>query len=219
MKTHRILAVSARYALVVGAVLATGCSGGAQENGESTPGAQEGLDLASRVFEASDPARAYSALSDEERVKVDAVTLPASLEVSESLVDANGKEIPSSDLRMHPENYSGCYGWHQTYKRTALLGNTLYTYWQTTSVCVSNGTVTGVSVTDAGGETSTPGWRIDKGPDLATKNVGWEGRGVAHYHFVFGTGGWDVQHPTDCVQQRLNGNGHDHLSSGSCDLG
>ncbi|MCG8914773.1 hypothetical protein L6E12_03050 [Actinokineospora sp. PR83] len=47
----------------------------------------------------------------------------------------------------------------------------------------------------------------------------WEGRGVAQYYFVLGVGGWDVQHPTTCLQGRVNANGVDKLASLSCNIG
>jgi hypothetical protein len=81
-----------------------------------------------------------------------------------------------------------------------------------------NGSVYSVWVDGAGGETSTPGWRIAHAPTTSTLNVGWEGRGLARYYFVFGAGGWDLIHPSDCIQQLLNANGHDHRSTRSCDL-
>ena len=109
-------------------------------------------------------------------------------------------------------------GLHQKYARKALAGNTLYTYWQSTHVCTSKGKVTKVWVSDAGGETSTPGWRIDKRPNTSTKNVHWEGRGAARYHFVLGAGPWNIQHPVDCIQERLNADGRHYLTTKSCDL-
>jgi hypothetical protein len=192
-----------------------GSGAGATEPPEAA-GVDEALALAKQVFESSDPTAAYAALSEADRLKIDAATLPHSLEVT-------SKEIDPSNI--HPEGavspgesaWSGCWGLHQTFLRKALLGNTLYTYWQNTYVCV-NGTVYSVWVDGAGGETSTPGWRIANPPTTSTLNVSWEGRGLARYFFVFGAGGWDLQHPSDCIQQLLNSNGHDHRSTRSCDL-
>jgi hypothetical protein len=220
MNLDRTLSTMPRYAFLALALasVAVGCAAPTGDAPSEAPAqAQEGLAIATRVFASENPTDAYAALRDEERAKFDGVTTPGELQMSETFVDMGGKEI-TPESTMTPA-YSGCYGWHQTYGRKALFGNTLYTYWQSTSVCVSNGTVTSVSVYDAGGETSTPGWRITHSPTTATKNVYWEGRGKAQYYFVFGAGGWDIQHPTDCIQQRLNGNGHDHVSSSSCDLG
>ena len=183
----------------------------------STAAAQEGVDIAAKVFEASDPADARKQLSAAEREKFDKATMPAELEITEE------KRVPLSDDEAKDDDETAkagrnCYGYNQTFKRKAALGNTLYTYWQSTHVCRRGGRITSVKVTNAGGETSTPGWRIDKGQNVSTKNVGWEGRGNARYHFVLGVGGWDIAHPTDCIQQRVNANGHSHRSMPSCNL-
>ena len=217
MNTDRIFSSTTRHALLVGALFTAACTTPTQGPSEAPAEATEGLSIASRVFAAADPSREIAALSDADRAKFDGVTTPGELEVAETLLDEDGTALKVESVAK--PDYSGCYGWHQKYGRKALLGNTLYTYWQSTSVCVTSGKVTSVSVYDDGGETSTPGWRITHAPTTATKNVSWEGRGKAQYYFVFGAGGWDIQHPTDCIQQRLNGNGKDHASSGSCDLG
>jgi hypothetical protein len=172
---------------------------------DSAASLEGGLAIAEHVFGTPDPDAEIAKLTDSDRRKLEAVTTPASLEVSEARV---GPPMAS---------FVGCYGWHQVFSRKALLGNTLYTYWQSTFVCV-NGSVTSVWLDDVGGETSTPGWRIDEAPETSTKNVGWEGRGNARYHFVLGAGGVDVQKPTDCIQQRLNADGVHHRSMASCDL-
>jgi hypothetical protein len=203
-------------ALISVTVLAAGCGVPPQSTSEPHADATEGLAIASRVFEAADPAAAYAGLSAEERAKVDGVTTPGEVEVEETLVDKQGEELDASAVVL--ASYSGCYEWHQKYLMKSHWGNTVYSYWQSTSVCVSRGSVISVRVYDTGGETSTPGWRIVHDPTTATKNVGWEGRGKAQYYFVFGAGGWDLVHPSDCIQQRLNANGHDHLTSASCDL-
>ena len=177
--------------------------------------AKEGTTLAAKIFESSDPKEAREKLSDAERKKFDAATMPGPIEEVEK------KEVAVEDDQGDEATRAGgsrCYGYNQTFKRKALAGNTLYTYWQSTHVCHRGGRVTSVKVTNAGGETSTPGWRVDKGPKVSTKNVGWEGRGNARYHFVLGVGGWDIAHPTDCIQQRLNANGHSHRSMNSCNL-
>jgi hypothetical protein len=169
---------------------------------------QQGLTLAEQVYNADDPIQARSALTVEEQNLLDSVTQPATVEVESQLIEG------AANL----DAFTGCWGWHQVYGRKALAGNTLYTYWQTTRVCAQNGRVTSVAVTYADGETSTPGWRIAHAPTTSTRNVGWEGRGLARYYFVLGAGPWDIVHPSDCIQQRLNGNGHDHRSMSSCDL-
>lgn len=178
------------------------------ENDAVSDQVQQGLALAQQVYNAVDPIRARSALTVEEQNLVDGVTQPATVEVESQRVGG-------------PENllaYTGCWALNQKYEAKALFGNTLYTCWQRTRVCAQNGRVTSVAVTYADGETQTPGWRIAHAPTISTRNVGWEGRGLARYYFVFGTAGYDIQHPSDCIQQRLNANGHDHRSMSSCNL-
>lgn len=195
---------------------------------------QRGLALAEQVYNADNPIQTRSDLTVEEQKLVDGVTQPAALKVHFQLIggpknlDAknlvayiNGAENRNAENR-GTENliaaYTGCRSLNQTYERKALLGNTLYTYWQTTKVCAYNGRVTSVAVTNAGGETSTPGWRIARAPTKSAKSVGWEGRGLARYYFVLGAGGIDIQNPSDCIQQRLNANGRDHRPMKSCNL-
>ncbi len=169
---------------------------------------QQGLTLAQQVYSAVDPIRARSALTVEEQDLVDGVTQPATVEVESQRV--GGPETPLA--------YTGCWALNQKYEAKALFGNTIYTYWQTTRVCAQNGRVTSVAVTYADGETSTPGWRIAHAPTTSTLNVGWEGRGLARYYFVLGTAGYDLQHPSDCIQLRLNANGYNYRSMSSCNL-
>jgi hypothetical protein len=114
--------------------------------------------------------------------------------------------------------FHGCWSVHATGGRKGFFGNTLYTFWQTTKVCANAGKVTSVAVLGAGGETSTPGWRIAHAPNTSKLNVGWEGRGLAQYHFVLGAGPWDIQHPSDCLQLRLNADGKHFRVMLSCDL-
>jgi hypothetical protein len=182
---------------------------GAEPQPPAEGGAPEAESVAKRVFQSEDPAAAYGQLSPAEREKLRAVMTPGPAEiVEEKIVGA-----PPTTLRA----FNGCWAVHATARRKAAAGNTLYTYWQTTRVCARKGKVTNISVYEAGGETSTPGWRIDKKPDRSVRNVGWEGRGLALYHFVLGAGPWDIQTPTDCLQLRLNADGRHHRSMGSCD--
>jgi hypothetical protein len=195
---------------------------------------QRGLTLAEQVYNTDNPVQTRSNLTVEEQNLVDGVTQPGALKVHFQLIggaknrDAknlvayiNGTENRDAENR-GGENliaaYTGCWAWNQTYERKAILGNTLYTYWQTTKVCAVNGRVTSVAVTNADGETSTPGWRIAGAPRKSAKSVGWEGRGLARFYFVLGSGGFDVQSPSNCIQQRLNANGRDRRSMSSCNL-
>jgi len=195
---------------------------------------QRGLTLAEQVYNADNPVQARSNLTVEEQNLVDGVTQPAALKVHFQLIggaenrDAenlvayiNGAENRDAESR-GAENlvaaFDGCWERKKTYEAKAAFGNTLYTAWQTTRVCARDGRVTSVAVTNAGGETSTPGWRIARAPTKSAKSVGWEGRGLAQYYFVLGAGVIDIQNPSDCIQQRLNANGRDHRSMSSCNL-
>jgi hypothetical protein len=146
---------------------------------------------------------------------------PKNLDAKNLVAYINGAENRNAENR-GTENliaaYTGCWSLNQTDEHTARFGNTLFTYWQTTKVCAINGRVSSVAVTYADGETNTPGWRIKSPPEKSAKSVGWEGRGLAKFFFVFGTNGFDLQHSSPCIQQRLNANGHDHQSMRTCNL-
>jgi len=177
---------------------------------EQAAAAREGTDVAKRVFASSDSAAAYKNLSKADRQKFLGVMTPGDFEpIQEKIVNE-----PSASGK----SFNGCWALHATGGRKAFFGNTLYTYWQSTRVCARNGRVTMVNVYDAGGETSTPGWHIKHPPTLTRRNVGWEGRGKAEYHFVL-SGPWDIQSPTDCIQLRLNADGRHYRVMNSCDLG
>jgi hypothetical protein len=181
--------------------------------------------LLQHVFTAADPASAYNQLSADEQSKVDLATRPYGDLITHSelvpVADEPADEAASAagePSHVAAAKFAGCWALHFTGKRKAFFGNTLYTYWQNTNVCVSGGKVTKVWVTDAGGETSTPGWRITHAPTTSTYNARWEGRGKGQYYFVLGVGGWDIQHPSDCLQGRLNADGSHYRAMTSCDL-
>jgi hypothetical protein len=195
--------------VVIGAVMAHAESSTDQEVVTDQEIVSEGLALAERVYNSNDPIKARSALTVEEQDLLDSVTQPSTFDV-----EFRSSISPAQNLA----RFTGCWALNQKVEAQALLGNTLYTYWQTTQVCANYGTVTSVAVTYADGETSTPGWKIGRAPTKSAKNVGWEGRGLARYYFVLGAGPWDLQHPSDCIQQRLNANGRDHRYTPSCNL-
>lgn len=107
---------------------------------------QRGLTLAKRVYNADDPVQARSKLTVEEQNLVDSVTQPGALKVDYQLIGSakypsiknlvayiNGAKNPGAK-NPGAENliaaYSGCWGLNQRYKRKAIFGNTLYTYWR-----------------------------------------------------------------------------------------
>ncbi|SBW23414.1 putative secreted protein [Candidatus Protofrankia californiensis] len=181
--------------------------------------AANGVKVADKVFSSSSPKAAYDALSESDRVAFTASTTVDRIEthtVGKGLGANAGKTANSFDGAVAA---SGC--WYFTFRgrAKAAAGNTLYTYWQNTAVCARKGRITAVWTDNVDGETSTPGWRIDKDPTTKTKNVGWEGRGVARYYFVLGVGGWDIQHPTTCLQGRVNADRVHYAVSRSCNIG
>lgn len=179
----------------------------------------DGIKVAERVFSSPDPKAAYTALPPAEREAFTAATAVAKVEtevVGTGLAGNEGKRVNSLKEALEAD---GC--WYVSFRGAGkgLTGNTLYSYWQHTAICVSNGRVYHVWVDNVGGETSTPGWRIDKDPISWTANPGWEGRGVAQYYFVLGAGPWDIAHPTTCLQGRVNADGVHWLPSNSCNIG
>ena len=171
--------------------------------------------LLDKVLNAADPQAAYNQLSSEEKAEFDSLTKPAGDPTVNTTVTGGAPAITPD---VATAKFTGCWGMHATGGAKALAGNTLYTFWQDTGVCVKNGKVTSVSITNAHGETSTPGWRIAHAPTTSKLNAGWEGRGLAEYHFVLGAGPWDIQHPSDCLQLRLNADGKHHRVFYGCDL-
>src|SRR4051812_42616857 len=86
---------------------------------------QRGLTLAKQVYNADDPIKARSALTVEEQNLLDSVTQPATLDV----------EFRPTSAAKNLAAFTGCWALDQKSESKAKLGNTLYTYWQTTRVC------------------------------------------------------------------------------------
>jgi hypothetical protein len=179
-----------------------------------------------QVIKAPDPQSAYNQLSAADRAEFDSLTQPAGGPTVDTTISDDSAAVtpdavtpdavtPDADSAA---KFNGCWSVHVVARRKSLLGNTLYTFWQTTRVCAKGGKVTSVAVPYANGETSTLGWRKRAAATRSKRNVGWEGRGLAAYHFVFGVGGWNIQHPSDCLQLRLNADGRHFRVLHSCDL-
>lgn len=168
-----------------------------------------GLNAAERVYSSEDPETVIKGLSAEELKALQDVMTPGEVE---DLI------VPDDQLQAQVD-YSGCYSRNAKSGRKALSGNMLYTYWQTTEVCVVEGKVTSVKITEADGKTHILGWTMARNPKKDTKNLGWEGRSNATYYFIFRGGGpWHVQHPTDCLQLRLSSNGRNSRLMKDCNL-
>ena len=124
-------------------------------------------------------------------------------------------------IRMIAQGNAACWQEMARSEVHSAAGITLYSFWQATKVCTSKNKVVTVSVIKplTGAETSTLGWRLRRGVDVTVYNAGWEGRGLARFAFVFGAGGWNLLHPTNCLQQRLNADHRNFLQLTSCNLG
>ena len=221
---------TARASTIAAVTLAAIATWVAPASASAAPSASLGLQVAERVQASADPAAAYHSLSTQDRAAFDAANRLDHTELSVSAAGLNsnaGKTLlpaQAEALLATPVGqsalaaYSGCWAMQTKGAAKALAGNTLYTYGQSTEVCVRSSAVYYVKVYNVWDETSTPGWRIDKNPTTTTFNAGWEGRGRAQYYFVLGAGPWDVQHPTTCLQLRLNRDGSHYAASYSCNL-
>ncbi|WP_024285223.1 hypothetical protein [Cellulomonas sp. KRMCY2] len=95
---------------------------------------------------------------------------------------------------------TGC--WTQRWNGSArsAAGNVLYTYYTSGGWCSTGSTVTRAWLAEAGGETSTPGWRYDGVVKSGAGVVSNQGRSYAQHRFVLRVGGWDVQSPSPCLR-------------------
>jgi hypothetical protein len=221
-----------RGRLLIAALLAAASFPAAAASAAPAASASHPEIVANSVLTAPNPRAAYDALDRRDRAAFDSVELPATTSTTIRVqgIGANaGKTLtPPRAARLLQHDtpgskvsvaYSGCWAMQTTgWSQSRFLHKTLYRYGQSTEVCVSRGRVTKIYVYNVWDETSTPGWRTVKDAKTAAFNVGWEGRGRAQYYFVLGVGGWDIQHPTTCLQLRLNGNGYNYALNGSCSL-
>jgi hypothetical protein len=95
---------------------------------------------------------------------------------------------------------TGCWTQRWSGSAKAAAGNTLYTYYTTGGWCASGSTITSAWVADAGGETSTPGWRYDGVVATGSGIVSNQGRSYSQSTFVLSVGGFDVQSASPCVR-------------------
>ncbi|ERS43430.1 hypothetical protein HMPREF1287_02000 [Corynebacterium sp. KPL1986] len=108
-------------------------------------------EVTNRVMESSAPEEAIEKLSSADREAFDKYNTPGDVVVSEAA--DSGTATRSAD-------YCRKDGVH--FEQKALLGNTLYTWWQTVEICGNPGvSIDSVKVIDAGGETKTPTWSYD----------------------------------------------------------
>jgi hypothetical protein len=95
---------------------------------------------------------------------------------------------------------SGCWTARGNGEGKALAGNTLFTYYTVGGWCSSGSKITDAWLADAGGETSTIGWRYEGVINKSSGIVSNQGRAYAQFKFVLGSGGIDVQSPTPCLR-------------------
>jgi hypothetical protein len=171
-----------------------------------------GLALASSVFASADPQAAYKQLSASDQALFTSVETPAKAPTAPVSIPKLG-----STPNLATAAYTGCWGMAESYVQRSLAGNVLYSYGNAVIVCVSNGVVTSVEVSNVWQQTSTIGWRFTAA-DSSTLNMGWEGRGRSQFHFILGLGGWDVQYENPCSQIRVNANGYNYSVSTACSL-
>jgi hypothetical protein len=172
--------------------------------------------VAATVFASADPKAAYSALSAADRTAFDMLEQPTALHTATTATKIDAKLLTAQQA-VSPA-YVGCWAMAADDYASDALGLTLYEYGQTTDVCVgSAGSVYQIDVYNVWNHIDMAGWRFDHS-DPATSNVGWEGRGLAKFLFILGSGGWDIQNDNPCLQLRLNADGHSSLVTESCNL-
>lgn len=145
-------------------------------------------------------------LSPSERQEFINTKLPANIETTsgpqqplDATAQASLAEAQAHGAEATPVA-AGCWTARSEGEATALLGNTLFTYYHVGAWCSDGLSVTDASVVDYGGETASLGWRYEGGINTDAGVVANEGRSYSQQKFVFGTGGWDIQTPTPCIR-------------------
>lgn len=182
----------------------------------SPAGAAETESSAAEVFSkldsSADPAKAYEALSAEDRAAFDNFFLPAKAEETYQLtkLDPLGnkvgetKNFASADKAMSAvAAASSCWTGRSKYTMKAALGNALWDTWTEGTWCGSGGKVTSARFDRTWATIAAVGWRdggqIGKGSGVA----GNQARIWGQRKMILGVGGWDVQTQQPC--NRLNG--------------
>ena len=194
-------------------ILALGLLGTVASPATAAPAstAQRAMALARAVASSKDPSASLAGLSTADQALVKEAVTPVRTDVTTA--PANAGVLP---------DFLGTWNEHITWTAKDVFNISLYSYWQTTNATAagSGTTISSVTVTDKGEQIFNAGigWRVAHAAVGSTKNCGWEGRGLAKFYFVLGTGGWDLEHPSNCGQIRLNIDGHDKWILSSCDL-
>ncbi|GAA3731659.1 hypothetical protein HDA32_000477 [Spinactinospora alkalitolerans] len=198
------------FGFTVAAVASVGAAGAA-----SADEGPAGKEVAESVFESNDPEATYEGLSDAERAAFDSYVLPAEQDVQTEVVEPQNdvarqiEESGGAPETLNDASVAGCWVGRADGSAQAAAGNTLYTFYVEGSWCSNGVTVTSASYDRAGGETSTPGWRYEGVNDFASGvSAGNQGVAWAQHSFVLGAGGWDIQHPLECIRLRGAANGN-----------
>jgi hypothetical protein len=185
----------------------------------STP---DGEALARRVAASPDPQRALERLGPAERAAVERVVMPVTTTIRSSPAVAVEPETAAAQRAAAAAAVS-CWQQRHVAEAKNVFNTVLYSYFQTTRVCISGGVVRYTRVLDPGYHVYSAFWwhpdPSQQAPVIREKTVGWEGRGIAQFYFRLGVGGWDVHRPTNCLQIRLNANFRDKQALLSCDIG
>ncbi len=182
-----------RTTLAAAVLGATGVMATLTSTAQAAP-ALDGMALSKQVASASDPGRAYTALSAAQLAAVKDVNDP----VSETAETSGISEIPKDKGEVATAR---CYTARVTYKAKAAAGNVIYTYWQRLNWCHNGSKVTSWKVAERGGETSTPLWSYEGHAGKGSHNVGWEIRSWTQERFKYGFGPVSSTQ-TPCVQIR-----------------
>lgn len=163
--------------------------------------------VATRVFDSADPQAAWAALTESERLAFEAATRPDHAEFSET-----------KSSRATLAAYTGCWAKAGQWTQYSMIGLALFSWWQTTRVCASQGVTTSVSVSSYGEQVLGVGWYTTGASTTDTFRTAADGRGLSRAHFALGSNGWNLQEATPCGQIRLAANGVNYSSSTSCIL-
>lgn len=137
--------------------------------------------ISENVMSSENPQVALEALSESEREIFDLYNTPDEIETI---------KVETLQIETQANNYCRTDG--VTFGQKALLGNTLYTWWQRVEICGNPGIqIDNVRVLDAGGETKTPTWSYD---------------GNANPPSAYSTGGetWTARSAESFSQVKLN---------------
>lgn len=193
MKRHALTAIMAAGALMVG-------GGAAHASTPPAPDAIDGVEITPEV-------QAYlDTLTAEEAADFVATKLPAHTELTtewQQPVDISAAASLAAATvsgRAVSPMATGCWSQRQNAKSTSALGNTVYTYYHVGGWCANGSTVTSASISDHGGETSTPGWSYDGVINEGSRVVSNQGRSYSQFQFKLRVGPVDAQTPTPCIR-------------------